>query len=101
MSMQSQEQPQAEIVRHRTMAASTIKKITETITGANPININLFLVIIISGIGNLLNLSLGLGWYTITFSIIIIFVLDKIGILTLSNKEEVIVRHENPNEFNE
>lgn len=98
--MQAQEQPGAEIVKHRMIATASIKKVTEKIINSDPININLFLVIIISGIGGVLNISMGLGWYIIVFAIIIIFALDKFDILK-GKKEEVIIRREEPNKFNE
>lgn len=97
MSMQQQAQPEAEIVKHRMMTSATIKKVTESIIAAEPININMFLVILVSGIGGLFNISFGWQWYIIVFAVIIIFALDKFNILKGWKEEEVIIRKENPN----
>lgn len=99
MSMQAQEQPAAEIVRNKMIAVSTIKKISENIKNADPVNLNAFIVILISGIGELLDLSLGWQWYIVVFAVITIFALDKLNILK-GKKEEVIIRRNEPNSSN-
>lgn len=98
--MQQQEQTAAEIVKHRMITSSAIKKITDIVINGDPININMFLVILVSGVGGLLNISFGWEWYSVVFAVIIIFALDKLNILK-SKKEEVIIRRKEPNSFNE
>ena len=93
MSMQYQEQPQAEVVSHRMIATNTIKKVADKISGSNPININLFLVVIISGIGELMGIDFSWQWYIFASAIIIIFSLDRFNILK-GYRTEVIMKKE-------